>query len=82
MAKFRFLTAFKHGARGGNGVQAELNSSRVYHLCLDTDTGRQEGLLLMGAVPNICYTVLELVCLELFGEEHEQRESNHCTCRR
>ena len=35
MAKFRVLTAFKHGARGGNGVQAELNTSRVDHPCLD-----------------------------------------------
>ncbi len=28
--------------------------------------------LLMGAVPNICYTVLEPVCLEPFGDAHEQ----------
>lgn len=28
--------------------------------------------LLMGAVPNMCYTVLELLYLEPFGDEHEQ----------
>jgi len=38
--------------------------------------------ILMGEVPNICYTVLELVCLELFGEEHEQREPGYCSRRR
>jgi hypothetical protein len=37
---------------------------------------------LMAEVPNICYTVLELVCLELFGEKHEQREPDHCARRR
>jgi hypothetical protein len=37
---------------------------------------------LMAEVPNICYTVLELVCLELFGEKHEQREPDDCFCRR
>ncbi len=26
----------------------------------------------MGEVPNICYAVLEPVCLEPFGNEHEQ----------
>src|SRR6266436_10093449 len=38
--------------------------------------------ILMGEVPNICYTVLEPVCLELFGDEHEQREPDYCSCRR
>ncbi len=38
--------------------------------------------LLMGEVPNVCYTVLEPVCLELFGDEHEQREPDDCSRRR
>ncbi len=38
--------------------------------------------LLMGAVPNICYTVLEPVCLEPFGDAHEQREPEDRSRRR